>query len=170
MTYELRGNSLLIDCVLYNSGQRLPFGGGFHPFFPQFADTTLQFHCGGVWLSDAQRIPTEHRLIAQCMEWDFRGARPLPHGLLDNGFTGWTGAAQIVQPSLGISVTVDGSANLATALVYAPFPKEPFFCFEPVTHPVDAVNLPGMPGLQVLDRGDALRFSMQIAWAPLPTP
>jgi aldose 1-epimerase len=42
---------------------------------------------------------------------------------------------------------------------YSPSNKADFFCFEPVTHPVDAHNLPGGPtanGLRVLAPREAM--------------
>lgn len=37
-------------------------------------------------------------------------------------------------------------------LLYRP-PTVPVFCFEPVTHPIDAFHMPGIPGLRVLHPG-----------------
>ena len=39
---------------------------------------------------------------------------------------------------------------------------ERFLCLEPQTHPVNAHNLAGQPGLRVLGQGDRLHFSLQI--------
>ena len=35
------------------------------------------------------------------------------------------------------------------------------FCFEPVTHPIDAFHVDGHPGLQVLQTGQSLRLAVQ---------
>ncbi|MFK7674070.1 aldose 1-epimerase, partial [Pseudomonas sp. 2024-204] len=43
-------------------------------------------------------------------------------------------------------------------LVYCP-PGQDFFCFEPVTHPVNAHHLPGHPGLTLLHKGQTLGIS-----------
>ena len=48
---------------------------------------------------------------------------------------------------------------LSTYIVYSPSDKADFFCFEPVTHPVDAHNLPGGPeanGLSILAPQEAV--------------
>ncbi len=46
-------------------------------------------------------------------------------------------------------------------LLYRP-PAGPAFCFEPVTHPIDAFHQPGQPGLRVLHTGESL--SLQVQW------
>lgn len=166
MTFAVSGATFRQHLSLTNTGKRMPFGGGFHPFFPRLAETTLQFQAGGVWLADRNRIPTGLATIADCPLWDFRAPSPLPEDLLDNGFSGWTGPAEIHQPSLGIAIAVSGSPNLDMAIVFAPNPSKPFFCFEPVSHPVDAVNLAGCPGMQVLDTGESLEMWMEISWEP----
>jgi len=39
---------------------------------------------------------------------------------------------------------------------------EEFLCLEPQTHPVNAHNMQGQPGLQVLAQGERCHFAMQI--------
>jgi len=36
------------------------------------------------------------------------------------------------------------------------------FCFEPVTHPIDAFQMPGLPGLRVLQTCESL--TLQLEW------
>ena len=165
--FHVDGNTFRQETTLTNTGRRLPFGGGFHPFFPALPDTTLQFQADGIWLADDRRIPTRLVPTRDHPEWDFGRAKALPSTLLDNAYTDWTGRAEITQPTLGIVVRVTASTNLSTAVAFVPFPKRPFFCFEPVMHPNDAVNLPGMPGMKVLDTGESISFAMEIVWLPL---
>ncbi|MFS3822681.1 hypothetical protein ACK6T0_21180, partial [Citrobacter freundii] len=40
---------------------------------------------------------------------------------------------------------------------------EEFLCLEPQTHPVNAHNMQGQPGLQVLAQGERCHFAMQIS-------
>lgn len=164
MEFKVEKNTFWQRMTITNTGNRLPFGGGFHPFFPRRPDTTLKFQANKIWLADSRRIPTRQAGLDEHPMWDFRKASMLPSMLLDNAFTGWNGPAEICQPTLGIIVSVAASPNLDTAIVFAPSPLKQHFCFEPVMHPVDAVNLPGMPGMQILENGESLRFSMQISW------
>ena len=63
-----------------------------------------------------------------------------------------------------ISCKITASNNLQTAIIYSPNDKSDFFCFEPVSHPVDAFNLPGRPGLEELASGHSMIASMSIMW------
>jgi aldose 1-epimerase len=54
--------------------------------------------------------------------------------------------------------------GLSTLIVYSPSAEAPFLCLEPVSHPVDAHNLPGQPGLVRLEPGEGLSASMVLAW------
>ena len=58
----------------------------------------------------------------------------------------------IVQPEDGIALSVQASPLLDVFILYSPSPDAGFFCFEPVSHPVDAHH---GEGLTVLDRAKA---------------
>jgi aldose 1-epimerase len=96
------------------------------------------------------------------------------HGdLIDNGYTGWGGTAQIDWPEWGVRLQAhmphfaqDGGAEQHYCLIYRP-PQGSAFCFEPITQPIDAFHLPGQPGLRVLAQGEALRLSVQWRFGPL---
>ena len=79
--------------------------------------------------------------------------RLLPDGWINNGFDGWNGAALIEWPSRGSRSRSSASDVLRTYILYSPGRDASFFCFEPVSHVVDAHNLPGGPkanGLAIL--------------------
>ena len=82
----------------------------------------------------------------------------------DSGYTGWDGTTFIEQGEDSISCKITASNNLQTAIIYSPNDKSDFFCFEPVSHPVDAFNLPGRPGLEELVSGHSMIASMSIMW------
>ena len=74
-------------------------------------------------------------------------------GWINNAFLGWDGRASIFWSERKLALEVEADAQLSTYIVYSPSAKADFFCFEPVTHPVDAHNLPGDPvanGLTIL--------------------
>ena len=57
-------------------------------------------------------------------------------------------------------------APMSTYIVYSPAAETDFFCFEPVTHPVDAHNLPGgaeANGLIVLEPAEEMSISCRFA-------
>lgn len=164
VVYRLVDGHLLASLRVVNTGPALPFGGGFHPWFPRSESTQLQFHATSVWLECERHLPTEEVPLDRCPDFDFRHLRRLPIGLINNAFIDWNGHARIAQKDLGMSVLIMARRSLGTAIVYSPGQEADFFCFEPVSHPVDAHNAPGKPGLVPLATGDAIVFDVQIAW------
>lgn len=170
LRYWLQDGALGMRLAVRHRGAApLPYGLGFHPWFPRTAATTLTARADAVWLEDARHLPTRSVPVAGRPEWDFAGGRALPPGWINNGFVGWDGCATISWPDRGIALTVnaaafEGSAPLAVYILYSPGADADSFCFEPVSHPVDAHNLPGLPGLSVLAPGDSV--SVQCRFVP----
>lgn len=142
----------------------LPFGLGFHPWFPRGGDTRLQFTARAVWQEDAHHLPATQAPTPIPARWDFARARPLPDGWINNGFADWSGDLHIHQGPEAVSVTLRASPSLRTLILYSPDAQADFFCVEPVSHPVDAFNLPGRPGLQVLNPRETLSASLRLEW------
>ncbi|MCY6381761.1 aldose 1-epimerase [Hoeflea prorocentri] len=165
-TFRLSPSGLAVDLEVTNKAdETLPFGCGFHPWFPRSDATRLSFAAAGVWLEDARYLPDRHLDIDDNPDWDFSQPRLLPASWINNGFTGWDGKARIDQGQDAVSLTIRASQNLGTAIVFSPDGQSGFFCFEPVSHPVDAFNLPGNPGLKSLTPGESLRASMELSWS-----
>ena len=164
---RLTGTKLVIDLTVTSTkdGPPLPFGCGLHPWFPRSANTRLAFRAAKVWMADAMHLPTEHLCVAEVPKWDFTTKRALPVGLIDNGYTGWTGTAYIKQGPDAVSLEISASDLLSIAHVYSPGVAADFFCFEPVSHPVDAFHLDGSPGLIELACGQSMRSRVTLAWS-----
>jgi aldose 1-epimerase len=144
----------------------LPYGLGQHPWLLRAPGTRLRADVSGVWHSHPDRLPREH--TPRLGDWDL-GQGVAAHGpLIDNAFTGWRGAATVEWPDAGwsLSVAADDPTQDACLLVFRP-ESGPSFCVEPVTHPVDAVHLPGQPGLQWLDPGATMRLALRWRFARL---
>ncbi len=167
VVYELGEAGLSATLEIVNRGAALPFGGGFHPWFPRSAGTRLTFQAEALWEEHEDHLPRELVAIDTRPEWDFRQGAPLPEGFINNAFPGWDGTARIAQPAQGIEVTVTGGPELTLGHVYSPEKDADFFCFEPVSHAVDAHNAEGQPGLAVLAPGERLSLRMGLAWRPL---
>ena len=169
VTYELQDDALSVRLEVTNrAGITLPFGGGFHPWFPRSADTLIAFHATGHWPEDARHLPATDAPVETPPHWRFDNPAPLPPDWINCGFSGWDGRATITQA--GLTITLD-APNLPTAILYSPGATAPFFCFEPVSHPVDSHNLPGQPGLVPLAPGASLAMAMNLSWrisAPIP--
>ena len=87
----------------------------------------------------------------------------------------WTGQARIEWPDAGLVAEIAASANLSGYILFSPTPDAGYFCFEPVSHVIDAHNArPDWPddmgpngGLAPLAPGATLEGSMSIDVGPL---
>jgi aldose 1-epimerase len=159
-SYELQDGTLRIVLSVVNAASlALPYGVGLHPWLPRTPRTTLQLPAGGVWLENPQHLPTEHVAIATRPDWDFSAARALPASWINNAFTGWSHRAIVGWPERGVGLEILAGPALDTCIVFSPGGDSDFVCVEPVSHPVDAHNLPGGPeanGLVVLQTDQQL--------------
>lgn len=129
------------------------------------AGTELAAAANGLWLSGADWLPRRHVMVPPA--WQFGIAYPLPATLVNHAFTGWGGRASVAWPSRGLTLGIESDAGCY--VLYTP-PGESFFCFEPVDHPINAVNLPGgaeQHGMTLLGPGARLarrfRFTVERA-------
>ena len=163
--FRLQEDSLKINFKLINLGsEALPFGFGFHPWFPRNKQTKLQFEASHVWLEDEQYLPKELIKVSNGSHWDYSSAKMLPAQWLNNAWLGWQGEAKITQGSAFKSVTISASSNLNCAIVHSVDENSDFFCFEPVSHAVDAHNLPNLPGLKILKPGQSINADIKYLW------
>lgn len=163
--FELREGGLWQSLTVVNRGdEALPFGLGQHPWFTRTPTCRLSAGVSGVWLARPDKIPTG--FTAEFPEgWDLNQGAAVDRIVIDNGFGGWSGEALIEWPEhdlalrMGSEVTLpDGSPMRPDCLLYAP--AEPaVFCFEPISHPIDAAHLPGQPGWVELRPGEALSLT-----------
>lgn len=170
MSYRLEGAGLVMELSLVNRAEtRLPYGAGFHPWFVRDADTTLTAPSKGVWLEKSDHLPKAHEPIARHPDMDFNGSRLLPPRWINNWFDGWDGKARIDWPARGLRADIEASEVLEQYVVFSPAADADFFCFEPVSHPVDAFNLPARPdayGLKVISSGETLDIWTRITVSP----
>ena len=160
--YELDDGALTASLDVTNRAAfALPFGVGLHPWFPRTPGTTLRAVTQVVWQEDASHLPATSGPTADSPDLDFSRSRLLPGAWINAWFTGWDGSAAIVWPEHGVALGIAASPPLSTCVVYSPRGDADFFCFEPVSHPVDAHNLAGMPGLAVLPPGGAISVSVR---------
>ncbi len=163
VAYELAEGALTVTLHVANVGDMaLPFGFGIHPWLPRTPQMQLAFTATGVWLEDDHHLPTERLAVANAPLWNYADGRRLPLGWINNAFDGWDGRAGVTWPENRLALDITASANLSTCIVYSPDRDAPFFCFEPVSHPVDAHNLenPLDHGLVMLKPGESFG-----AWA-----
>jgi aldose 1-epimerase len=163
--FSLSPDGLRVELNIINNGsQALPFGCGFHPWFPRDENTKLGFSANGFWLEDAPQIPTTRLPVDENPGWNFSDGKFLPDRGFDHGWEGWGGKAHLEQAGAYMSVDISASENLGCAIIYTQGKGGDFVCFEPVSHPVDAYNRSGMPGLKILDPGQSMSVWMRLQW------
>ncbi|WP_122359542.1 aldose 1-epimerase [Pseudomonas coronafaciens] len=164
LRYTLHGGKLSIELTTTHQDSRAAWHGlGLHPYLPRTPRTRLQVKAAQVWLCDPAGLPTELQDLPA--EWDFQHGNTLPATRLDNGFTGWEGHSLISQPDLGYELHVEATGS-EYFLVFCP-PGLDFFCFEPVSHPVNAHHLPGHPGLKLLRQGESMTLGVSLSYMAL---
>lgn len=166
LRYALDAATLNVTLSVDNAGRDpLPFGLGLHPFLARDADTRLSAAASGLWLSGDDWLPTRH--VPAPAAWVFGVAYPLPEALVNHAFTQWSGKACVVWPSRRLSLAIQADADYY--VLYTP-PGADFFCFEPVDHPINAVNLPGGAcehGMTVLAPGERLTREFRFTVEPV---
>lgn len=167
VAYTLQDGALEAHLAVENrAGMRLPYGLGFHPWFPRGDTTLLEARAKRVWLEDERHLPVGVVPVSEHPAWDFDRPIPLPLDWVNNAFDGWNRRASIVQQTDGIKVTLTASPELGVYILYSPSSDAGFFCFEPVSHPVDAHH---GEGLTVLDDGQAMSATMRLDWTVVET-
>jgi aldose 1-epimerase len=161
-TFTLRPETLDIELKVTHLGDgTLPYGLALHPYFVRNSETRLLSRATGVWLSGKDPIPTAHSREFP-PTWDYNTLSPLEGPLIDNCFTGWDGRSVIEYPDRGLALTMTMADRSGYSLMYRP-PDLPFFCLEPITHPIDAFHMPDRPGLAVLSKGESLSLRTSFA-------
>lgn len=164
VTYGLGDGLLYASLTVVNRAAiALPFGLGFHPWFPRTPTTLLRVSATRVELQDGQYLPTEVVGVAERSDLDFQKGAHLPAGWVNNAFLGWDGTAELAIGYEKPRISLIASASLNTFLLYSPSAEADFFCFEPVTHAVDAHH---RGGLTRLAPGEAMSASMvlRVSW------
>jgi aldose 1-epimerase len=139
------------------AAEPMPAGIGWHPYLRRTPAARLRAAVKGVWLADAQCLPTT--LASPQSVWDFRDGAPAPPTLVDHCYTEWNGQAELVLPEEQLCVRIEAEQPLRWLHVYSP-PGEAFLCLEPVSHMPDALNRsepPAVSGLRWLAPGETLR-------------
>ncbi|MBN3803827.1 aldose 1-epimerase [Paraburkholderia sp. Ac-20336] len=157
---EIDGDVLRLSLRIVNTGaEAAPCGAGWHPFFPldtEAGPTTLATGWAAMLVTDADDLP--------CGSVSPSAFGALDDTVVDNCFTGWSGAATIDTPHHRIAIAAGDT--LRCAVLFRPA-GQPFFAFEPVSHANNALN-GNAPPMHVLAPGDALEAHMSIALQALP--
>lgn len=160
-SFALDGSTLTLSLEVVNRGAKaLPFGLGWHPYFPLTASTTLRAPASALWLEGADWLPTERAPIPA--DLDFTSARELPRRWVNHGFEGWNGACEIAWPDRRARLKLEADGVFGRYFLFVSDPKfeagynYEFFAFEPMSHSANAHNLPDGGGLRRLAPGESL--------------
>ncbi|HBC71755.1 MAG TPA: aldose 1-epimerase [Coxiellaceae bacterium] len=140
--YTLTEKGFLLKTVVTHLGEvALPYGVGYHPWFTRTKATTLKAKSTSVILEDSRYLPTTTENIAGYPHWNFNQERILPEKWINNLFNGWDGTASICWKDKALGMEIDCSMSkhqFTRYVVYSPGDEQNFFCFEPMSHMIDA--------------------------------
>lgn len=166
-SFELHEKGLRLGLEITNRGASpLPFGLGWHPYFPMTDSTTLRAPAGRIWTEGPGYLPVAPVDIPA--ELEFAEPRRLPGHWVNNGFEAWPGSAEICWPDCGLGLAIEAEAGLGHYVLfrsdvgYDPGFTGDWFCFEPMSHLADGHNLPDGGGLRVLHPGESLSAAMML--------
>ena len=167
--FTLDHRTLTLSLSVLNTGDTaLPFGLGWHPFFPLTRDTTLQARTRSYWDQDTSWLPTvEHPTSG---DLDFAAGARLPRRWINTQFEGWDRRAAIHWPDRALALQIEADRLFDRCVLFVSDPIfEPgyayeHFCFEPMSHSVDGHNRADGGGLRRLAPGErlagAVRFTV----------
>ena len=167
-TYEARQHVRLGEDWLHlrltcrnASGELMPCGLGFHPYFSCGAETRLQTEVEEVWSVDENVLPVAR--LPATGRYDISGG-PICGRDLDNGYGGWCGRAILTDPAWPFELELS-SPGARFFQVYSPS-EGGFIAAEPVGHANAALNEPEEDwpalGIELLEPGEETDFEMRI--------
>jgi aldose 1-epimerase len=129
----------------------VPLAFGHHPYFDQ-RHASLHFAAEAVWMSGQDSLPTN--AVKPQGQFDFEAAGDVSGRNVDHCYSGINGAAEIRWADRPLRLQISSSPQLPAAVVYVPEGGDAF-CFEPVPHINNALNLPGQtPAMPILQPGE----------------
>jgi aldose 1-epimerase len=133
----------------------VPLAFGHHPYFDS-AGATLHFNASQIWHTGQDGLPDQ--ATEPSGQYDFANGDPVAGRALDNGYSGWDGKAQIHWQDRPLMLEV--AADMKAAVVFIP-KAEDYFCFEPVPHIINALNMLGHdPQMPVIEPGELFETSI----------
>jgi aldose 1-epimerase len=166
--FSLKDGRLQLLLSIRNDGSEpLPFGLGWHPYFPMTPQTTLLAPARKFWTEVEGWLPGEATELPP--DLDFNEPAPLPHRWVNNGFQDWCGEATIAWPERDTQLHMTADPLFRHAFIFVsdtsfdPQYKRDYFCFEPMSHLANGHNMPDLGGLQVLQPGQQLSGSIRLS-------
>jgi aldose 1-epimerase len=134
--FALAPAQLTVDLTVTNRSEATaPLAIGMHPYFDA-TGAHLQFTAAQMWLARADQLPV--RAGTPDPSSDFAAGRAVAGRKRDNCYDGWDGRATIWWIDRPLALRIQ--SDLPCAVVYTSVDSD-FFCFEPVPHSNNALNL-----------------------------
>ncbi|MBB6468014.1 aldose 1-epimerase [Aminobacter lissarensis] len=160
-TITLDGATVTLALSVTNLGnETLPFGIGFHPYFPRTEATRFMAPAAAWWTEREGYLPGVRTPIPDSA--DFKTPRRLPRRRLNNCFEGWSGQARIVWPEVKLAADIAADPVFSRYMLYAPEDDASFFCLEPMSHTPNALALAGPDALHLLASDETLAGAFSI--------
>ncbi|HTO30505.1 MAG TPA: aldose 1-epimerase [Pararhizobium sp.] len=160
-TIALGDDSLSLSLGVTNRAkQTLPYGLGFHPYFPRTPATRIQVNVNRFWTERTGHLPGEAGPLPP--DFDIAAGATLPERWLNNAFDGWDGTARIEWPEHNLALSLEADPALGHIVIYAPSSMDAFFCLEPMTHRPNAHAEPTGSGLVPLEDGENLSAGISL--------
>ena len=166
----LGDNSLTLSLTVTNRAARaLPYGLGFHPYFPRTPKMRLFARAERFRPERENHLPGAAGPLPQ--DLDVSAGTTLPDRWLNNAFDGWNGRARIEWPETGLVLSLEACEGLRHFVIYSPSASDGFFCFEPMSHRPNAHHDDEGGGLVTLAPGAALagRVTLRLTETGRPT-
>jgi aldose 1-epimerase len=133
----------------------VPLAFGHHPYFER-EGATLTFGADTVWQRGADGLPEYPETPTG--QYDFTNGDTVASRTVDSGYAGWNGTARISWA--GRPKMLEIESDMTAAVVFVPQNAD-YFCFEPVPHIIDALNLPGhKPEMPVIAPGEVFQATI----------
>lgn len=160
-TMTVEGETVRLSLEVTNRGtETMPFGVGFHPYFPRTKGTQLSAPAETWWTERDGYLPGVRTPIPE--NADFSSARQLPRCRLNNCFEAWNGRADIVWPESKLAVEMRADPLFSRYMLYAPEEDKSFFCLEPMSHTPNALAMAGPEALHLVTPGETLTGAFSI--------
>jgi len=138
--FTLHDMSLHVTAEITNTGlDVMPYGIGWHPFFPATPHASVRSQVKGMWALDTEVLPGTIVEVPKHLRMD--SGLVLRESGLDHVFTDWSGEARVSWPEENAQMFVRADPSVFSNLtIYAPNDDD-FFCVEPISNSVDGFNL-----------------------------
>ncbi len=166
-TITLTDHQLQLDLAVKNTAPApAPLAFGHHPYFDQ-EGAALHFHATKMWLADAHGLPAAQVDVAG--GFDFNSCTPVAGHCVDHCYTGGNGAARISWAARALALEIETTPAMPAAVVYIPDGADAF-CWEPVPHVNNALNMPGaLPAMPIVAAGATLSSVLLLRAVGNPT-